>query len=1626
MPNDIKTYLDSLFNEWDVRDEIKNNKKSGFDPVARSRGQNYVPPTDFGGQNIKVADKPIDVSGLIRSNPNVQQSPQTQNIEQKSFLTNLFGGTQPTPMAGVQTTPPKKVDSLSFPSTKEAIQTPGRLGSEGFEELKKGEAVSGLMKIAEGLGHGVLAVATVPFGLLDDSLKQIGLPGVADALNNVFSLPVMGVQGVKGLIDSGLKGTEFSKEFNKGMEYYLSSKGIAPEEQEKIKGNLDRVTELTATLLAFKGAHKVTGAIKKGMGAEKKAPITIREDIKPPESKPPKVEKTKTKQVGDKIKLDRPEQTEQILEDFGKTKVTKESNKLVEPKQKTEEGYWETKEEWRKTGNKIQELEEAGKPVPSELRVKDKKLKVKLDELKNKLKEKPTPQENKAIAEKVLEIQGKAKTKNEIADAVKKLEEIKSEVRNTYKSDEGLVEHVQINIDYLRKRKKPTKQTETPKSEGLRETQIGKDTYYTDGEKIFDSQKNEIHPHYSLGRFGNLYDLADEMLLRGKPIKEIAKFWGRSEDFVKDYFKSEGKQQSKPTSPTIEGIKKEAKGGDKEKIEFVERTKKDFTGKLESGESVNAHWDFNKEVKTKLKKEDGKYNLYLTEDLAYGSSKKPPTKAEQSKPIKSFNSLDEAIKYSYDQNLKYRDKYESGLRKEAKTNKDLEGIVNKIDQARQNINDFGASFGVTSFKQLSPKEIAKTIKENNKVLKDFATVGYDYIRKGAKTFKDFAKGMIKEFGEKIRPHLRKIWDSVKETFAKELISLNEKNPIVKPMNIMRDAGLDKAKIAKETEKFRKDQRKKVKGEISELVFQRRANTDVANYESSLFIDGIESQKINGKKISKEQLETIPFIIEGTTVPEKLGRPDLIEIYKTNKRELQPIAREVKEHFDTMWKKIVENTDKLSADQIENYVTHIWDIPKAKIGQVTNWFTTKNKFLNKRYIETLKEGIEKFDLKPKELDITKIIRIHDAIANSVIENAKFVNDLKTIKTKEGKVLMRSDKAPPDWVEVRHPALTTTMYVPGKEGKPSTVVRMPYKVHPDLKQPLDVIFGSRSFEDARMEKVARAWEQVDAVLKKTALSLSLFHHGALIETGIAKMGLMKTGKVLLKETLYRGVKDRYNKNPILAYPKEAKEAMANGVQFGHTLDIDVKGIQKNLNLLAEKTEKIPGLKYGTKLLAKGNEKWDAALWDYLHDPLKLYAFMDAKSKMPKGVNEKTYLRTQGQLINDTFGGQNWENLMVSPKMQRAMRFFLLSPDWTVSTARQALAVTGFGGKESLGRSIRSKEGAKFWLRAGAYFGVGINLLNSYYRKKDIEEHPELYPKDMDFMDYTMFNNSIGHKTHLFTGRYEDGSERYVRWGKQFRELPELFMDEEGFSLFKPALKKLGGKTAPLIQLTSKAFTGRSPSGFEDWNTKDKRGWDHSLGLLKTIGESGLPFSSQNLRRDDKEWTPTDLMMPSSKGMSKSKAISLFKKAIIQTDDSYLKEVYVSAVRNNLDAPGLFNTALTVVKAEETKEILSDVKTIEETKERLSETRNPVEQDKLLNRLNKLEKELDSKRIGFRGLNEAVYTMLERKYNQLLDDMHSQKEGTPEYKEAKEKVDEFKKSDEYKEYFKESKNSNNYFKK
>ena len=182
-------------------------------------------------------------------------------------------------------------------------------------------------------------------------------------------------------------------------------------------------------------------------------------------------------------------------------------------------------------------------------------------------------------------------------------------------------------------------------------------------------------------------------------------------------------------------------------------------------------------------------------------------------------------------------------------------------------------------------------------------------------------------------------------------------------------------------------------------------------------------------------------------------------------------------------------------------------------------------------------------------------------------------------------------------------------------------------------------------------------------------------------LLEKNVVETLKTLGKDLLWDGITKG---KPAFKNPEITRDAINHTVQLGATQDIPVAKIAKGLDRLAENVKGIPIVEQLAKGLAKGNEKWDAMLWEYLHDGLKIYGYehlagqVRSKALKEGWSTEKTNkaLDEMGQLVNDTYGGQNWDILGVSAKQQRALSWMLLSSDWTISTVRQALSPTGFG--------------------------------------------------------------------------------------------------------------------------------------------------------------------------------------------------------------------------------------------------------------------------------------------------------------------------------------------------------------
>lgn len=702
----------------------------------------------------------------------------------------------------------------------------------------------------------------------------------------------------------------------------------------------------------------------------------------------------------------------------------------------------------------------------------------------------------------------------------------------------------------------------------------------------------------------------------------------------------------------------------------------------------------------------------------------------------------------------------------------------------------------------------------------------------------------------------------------------------------------------------------------------------------------------------------------------LINPDKIDIEMTP--ELEQALGEVRQWFEQKYQDMdsVGMFDgSMKGKHRDQYVTHIWDFGKSDKKAVENYLAatrTSSPYTNRRDIDTIREGLE-MGLVPKYDDITGIISEYGHYANEAIANRKLIKFLEGLSVEGKDAIVKNDVRDPDYVDMNNIALL---------GR---------KVHKALVADLDVIFGGEKRSDnPAFRAIGYFFDGLGAVQKQINLSYSFFHALALTETNVGIMGFGGTGKTILRDMIWNAAIKGKLDVPAFNDPELTKDAVKHFVKLGATNDVPTAAQKRYVKNIADwlHEHNVYGVDYAAYGIDKANNFMDALLWDHLHDGYKLYSFHTLAKDIRKRAekegwdNERTEraLDEAGQFVNDTFGGQHWDLLNVSPEMEKWLRRFLLSPDWTISTTRQALSVFGFGSlynddgfwKGMLKRnenqdvkSLRRKLGTKFWLMSMTLWPLFYNALNAWNIKRDEDYWKEeaerrrktdpdykspyelAYPDGMKWWDYTMLGNS-GDKTRLFIGRDSQGREMYARWGKQFREVPELFYGHEGFSVPGAAMTKLAGKVNPLANTIITMTSGYSLSGFESPYMKDKTGLQRNLGILAVLATSFIPYSVPT--DEEKEFVWVDLFMPTNKGYSPWKAQRGFRTAILADDADMVEAVYKSCVMNGIDPDAQLKIAMQQVDQDIKKEQMDGVKDLDDAIRQFDKEKNVVRKREL----------------------------------------------------------------------------------
>ena len=765
-------------------------------------------------------------------------------------------------------------------------------------------------------------------------------------------------------------------------------------------------------------------------------------------------------------------------------------------------------------------------------------------------------------------------------------------------------------------------------------------------------------------------------------------------------------------------------------------------------------------------------------------------------------------------------------------------------------------------------------------------------------------------------------------------------------------------------------------------------------------------------------------------------------YKNISPEMQAALDSIRDWYNYTYDWLKDNrTLREDTGYNADYVNHIWDKEKsdkqAYALYVENRQRTKSPNEKKRTISTLMEGIS-VGLVPKTTDITKMMAYYSRSNIEAWVNKTMLQELSGLnvieRNEEGEVVstdpLLSSSAPFNLEQYQY------FEIPGVG--PVWV----YNVSPKqvkVKNPITgkekVLYSEASagdrfgvvFETYQSSPFWKAFDTLASSAKKLELGFSGFHAGALTEVymvqNMVEFGPKKAMANFMKYIFADTAKN--HELPCFANPQDFQEAASHLVKFGATNDYAAADVQNMFDNLRDSMMKVQEklkdgngisgtvavatmpLKVVTQLLSLVNKGMDRALWDFLHDGLKLATYRMRADKTKERAKKKGWteeelsraLDEDGQFVNDMFGGQHWDVLGASHRTLRYAGRVLLSPDWNASTTRHFLALTGFGSiwneatfenfkqyyqrlwnkeltPEDEGRRSRQ-------ISSLLCYGIGFmvfyeciaNGVNAAFRALDEEKERKkaeeirktnpsyksmyelAYPDGMKWYDYLMRGNSLGQQSKIFMGRYADGTEMYIRHGKQFREVPEYLFNHKGELEFPgPMVQRMIGKANPMVRMTLDDINYLSDFQASHADQEIQRKYGKAIGLLYKDALYWAPFLIPS--QENKEFKAVDFFFPSSKGFSPWKAQSYFKDFILSGDMEGVVMTYQSCQRNGIDPEAQIKAAIGSVKALESAEMSDGVTSLQEASKRFDAAKSITEKKKMRQKMKKFLSQSDYK--------------------------------------------------------------------
>jgi hypothetical protein len=470
---------------------------------------------------------------------------------------------------------------------------------------------------------------------------------------------------------------------------------------------------------------------------------------------------------------------------------------------------------------------------------------------------------------------------------------------------------------------------------------------------------------------------------------------------------------------------------------------------------------------------------------------------------------------------------------------------------------------------------------------------------------------------------------------------------------------------------------------------------------------------------------------------------------------------IRPYYENLLKFAQEN--KLIDSQVDNYVKRSWKMPKELEGADVRWsgggttgFTLTLDSGKQRTFDSIVDGWENgMDLKTE--GVIAGLQTYGTEMGYTFSNRRFVNYMRGLIdfSANGLMFEVNPKTDPDF---KQPAGYVRVVDRGF-AKPGHILY----ARKDIGTEINKMGATASWKIWNIP-VVKVIRKMNAIIKSTILSVSLFHHLAGMRSytfGVGGKGFKINPIKAYKRGLAKIDEQPGFDSPNYKHLGPVVDLLVReGLTLGKTQDWDEAAIQDSIveEILANRTGKLSfkALKawQGARRFRRG---MTTGLFNRLFAGLKAEAAslelghkMKTKEKKLGRALTDAEIKTEAQkiarLINADFGGLHLKRMGRNPDLQRLSQMLLLAPDWTESNWR---TVTGMipglnkridkaTGGTPFDHSMAGTYG-KFWAGIAIRGAITVALANAailtlFGDEDDWEDYGDMLDEQMSWKNFS----------------------------------------------------------------------------------------------------------------------------------------------------------------------------------------------------------------------------------------------------------------------------------------------------